>query len=73
MSIEFDRRIPIGFLLAVALQTAGLAFWLGQLSTRIDALESQVIRSQEQRDRLIAMEAQLRGIARIVEKIEAKQ
>lgn len=70
MTLELDKRIPIAFLVTIALQTGGLAFWLGQLSTRIDQLERQVVRSQEQRDKLIAMEVQLQNIKTLLERLD---
>jgi Tfp pilus assembly protein PilO len=72
MTFELDKKIPIAFLVAIVIQTLGYAFWMGQLSTRIDSLETYVVRTQDQRDRLIAMEVQLRNISNTVEKIEQR-
>lgn len=40
-----DRRVPLGFLLGIAIQTAVFAFWVGGLTAQVDS------NTQELRDR----------------------
>lgn len=65
--IQFDGKVPVVWIVGMALQTAAFAFWLGQLSTRIDQLETQLDRSQGFSERLVRIEVQLDNIERSLE------
>ena len=69
---QFDGKIPVVWIIGMSLQTAAFAFWLGQLSTRIDQLEVQFDRAQDHSERLIRMEVQLVQIRDVIQKIEGR-
>lgn len=65
-----DRKIPLALVLTLALQTAGVFFWMGQLSVRIEQLENQIERAATNADRLTRLEVQLENLQAIMERIE---
>jgi len=69
---HLDKRIPVALIVTLALQTAGVFFWMGQLSVRIDQLESQVLRSATNSDRLTRLEVQLEQVTQSLDRIESR-
>lgn len=69
---HLDKRIPVALIVTLALQTAGVFFWMGQLSVRIDQLESQVLRAATNSDRLTRLEVQLEQASQTLGRIETR-
>lgn len=69
---HLDRRIPVALIITLGLQTAGVFFWMGQLSVRIDQLEAQVLRAATNSDRLTRLEVQLEQVGLTLQRIDQK-
>ncbi len=53
---QIDKKIPVALIFTLLIQTAGFAFWMGQLSVRIDQLEATNLRYATNSDRLTRLE-----------------
>lgn len=53
---HWDKRVPIALIITLAIQTAGLAYWGGTLTTRLDQVERRVETSAPQAERIIRLE-----------------
>lgn len=69
---HLDKRIPVALIVTLGLQTAGVFFWMGQLSVRIDQLENQVLRAATNSDRLTRLEVQLENMGLTLERIDQR-
>jgi Tfp pilus assembly protein PilO len=67
-----DRHIPITLLLALAIQTVGFAYWMGQLSQRVANLEMRITEAANNGERLARVEVQLVAINHSLTRMEAK-
>ncbi|ODR94711.1 hypothetical protein AUC70_08885 [Methyloceanibacter stevinii] len=67
-----DRRVPVALILSIVLQSAGLFMWVGALTSRVSELETKAVRSIDAGDRVISLEAEMREVRRILQRIEAK-
>ena len=56
---QVDKKIPVALIVAIIVQSAGLAFWIGQLSSRVDSMENQAVRYIANGDRLTRLEVQI--------------
>ncbi len=67
---RLEKKIPVGALIAIGIQTAAFAYFMGGLSERVSILE----RASQSRDSDIAkmarMESQISEIFRAVKRIE---
>lgn len=69
---HLDKRIPVALIVTLGLQTAGVFFWMGQLSVRIDQLENQVLRAATNSDRLTRLEVQLEQMGMTLNRIDER-
>ena len=67
-----DRRVPIVLILSIVLQSAGLFMWVGALTSRVSELETKAVRAIDAGDRVIGLEAEMREVRRVLQRIEAK-
>lgn len=67
---KVDKKVPLALIVTLAIQTAGVFFWMGQLTIRIDHLENQVLLATTNNDRLIRVEVQLETIFSSLQRIE---
>lgn len=67
-----DRRVPVALILSIVLQSAGLFMWVGALTSRVSELETKAVRAVDAGERVISLEAEMREVRRILERIEAK-
>ncbi|MBX9596137.1 MAG: hypothetical protein K2X46_17360 [Roseomonas sp.] len=78
---HLDKRVPIALILAVAVQTAGMVWWAGQLSARVDqhaamiadlrlADTAQMIDSRRTSDALARMDERLKAQTDILNDIK---
>lgn len=65
-----DRRIPLGFLVGVALQTAVFAFWMGGLQAQVDANTAELRDKKEDGSRLSVMENEMRSLNRSIAELK---
>ncbi len=65
-----DKRIPLALIISLALQTAGFAFWMGQLSTRVAQNERVISGAQNTSDRLTRLEVTLENVAQGMSRVE---
>mgnify|MGYP005989498795 CR=1 FL=1 len=63
---QLDRKIPVALIITLLVQTAGFAFWVGQLSVRIDQLELQSQRYLTNGDRLTRLEVRIENLIETV-------
>lgn len=67
---HWDKRVPIALILTIGIQTAGIAYWGGTISTRLDQVERRVEASAPQAERVIRLEEK---IIRTEEKVSVVQ
>lgn len=67
-----DRRVPVALILSIVLQSAGLFMWVGALTSRVSELETKAVRAIDAGDRVIGLEAEMREVRRVLQRIEAK-
>ncbi|MFN7164208.1 MAG: hypothetical protein ACK4P2_05255 [Hyphomonas sp.] len=70
--MSFDRRLTIGVILAVALQSAGVLLWAGAAAERVSTLEERVRAAQPVAERLARVEAELGAVRLQLDRIERK-
>ena len=68
-----DKRIPVALIFTLLVQTAGFAFWVGQLSIRIDQLEGQSQRYFLNGDRLTRLEVRIDNLINTVEGLDRQR
>lgn len=70
--MSFDRRLTIGVILAVAVQSAGVLLWAGAAAERVETLEERVRESRPVAERLARVEAELGAVRLQLDRIERK-
>lgn len=68
---ELDKRVPVALIVTLVVQTAGLGFWLGQISTRLTTVEITLADDAENAERLARVEAQSESMKAQLARIEA--
>ncbi|MBR2691767.1 MAG: hypothetical protein IKE42_28260 [Aquamicrobium sp.] len=67
---NLDKRLPVGFLAGLLIQTAGVIWWASKLSAVSAANSTEILRIQARQDR---MEANITGTYERLARIEANQ
>jgi len=67
-----ERRITIGFLVTVLIQTAVGLMWAGAAAQRISTLETEVAERRPVAERLARVEAELELMRQQLQRIETK-
>lgn len=70
--MSFDRRLTIGAILAVAVQSAGVLLWAGAAAERVSTLEERVAEAAPVSERLARVEAEIAGMRVQLDRIERK-
>jgi len=60
---SLDKRVPLALILALCVQTAGIAWWASQTTERLANLERRVEQASPQADRLTRVEVKIDNIA----------
>lgn len=61
-SWHLDKKVPIAFIIAIAVQTFGFVYWVGATSTRIDVLERAMLASAPQAERVVRIETKVEAL-----------
>lgn len=69
---RLERSIPVGVILAIAVQTGGALAWAGGAAERIAALERRLDRQAGVNERLARLETQADATRAALARIEAK-
>ena len=69
---QIDKKIPVALIFTLLLQTAGFAFWMGQLSVRIDQVESENLRYSTNSDRVTRLEVRIDNLAETVRNLSSR-
>ena len=69
---HLDRKVPLGIIAAIFLQTIVLAAYIGSLDNRVAQLELAQVNRADERDRLITLETQVRAIHDTLIRIERR-
>lgn len=70
-SWHLDKKVPIALILAIGLQTAGIVWWGGTMSERVNALERKADNAAPQGERLARVETKVEAIQAGVGEIKA--
>jgi len=70
--MSFDRRLTIGVILAVAVQSAGVLLWTGAAAERVATLEERVAEAAPVSERLARVEAEIGAMRVQLDRIERK-
>jgi hypothetical protein len=69
---RLEHQIPLGVILALAVQTGGALAWAGGAAERIATLEHRLDRQAGVNERLARLEAEAEGARASLARIEAK-
>jgi hypothetical protein len=69
---HLDKRVPIAIVLAIFFQTAGIVWFAATLENRVAQLEASQAHRADERDRLIALETQMRAIHETLLRMERR-
>ncbi len=70
--MSFDRRLTMGVILAVAVQSAGVLLWAGAAAERVATLEERMDAAAPVAERLARVEAELGAVRLQLDRIERK-
>lgn len=70
--MSFDRRLTMGMILAVAMQSAGVLLWAGAAAERVSTLEERMAAAAPVAERLARVEAELGAVRLQLDRIERK-
>jgi hypothetical protein len=70
--MSFDRRLTMGVILAVAVQSAGVLLWAGAAAERVATLEERMAAAAPVAERLARVEAELGAVRLQLDRIERK-
>jgi hypothetical protein len=69
-SWHLDRKVPIAFIFAIAVQTAGIIWFAAGISHRVESLEREASFRVPQSDRLTRVEVKLENVENGILRIE---
>ena len=69
---SLERKIPLGVILALAVQSGGALAWAGGAAERIATLERRLDHQSNVNERLARLEAEAEGARASLARIEAK-
>lgn len=69
-TLQVDRSITFGLVLAVLVQTAGALLWAGAAEARLSTLEAQAAHEPSVAERLARLEEQMMGARESLSRIE---
>lgn len=69
---HWDKRVPIALIVTIAVQTLGLAFWIGGLSQRVTSLEESRASSSDNPTRIVRLETKIEIMQSTVDRIDGK-
>lgn len=67
---HLDKKVPIGIIIAIIIQTFSLGWFVARMESRITALEISQSQRADERDRLITMEERLKAALESMARIE---
>jgi hypothetical protein len=67
-----EKRLTIGVIVAVAVQTAGALMWAGAATHRLETVESRVVAQGDTGERLARVEVRLEMVSAQLVRIERK-
>lgn len=70
---HIDKRIPVALLIALLLQAAGIIWWAAGINARVAVLESSLLTSRENGERLVRIEATVDGINQRLVRMEDRR
>lgn len=70
--MNIDRRITLGLIFAVTVQTAGALMWTGAAAQRLETLEQDVTAQKGTAERLARVETELIAMRNQLDRIERK-
>lgn len=69
---RLEKQVPLGVILALAIQSGGALAWAGAAAERISALERRLDHQSGVAERLARLEAEAEGSRATLARIEAK-
>lgn len=70
--MKVDRRLALGVIFAVLVQTAGALMWTGAAAQRLEVLERDVAEQRGAAERLVRVETELAAMRAQLDRIERK-
>ena len=67
---QVDRHIPVAVLLAIVVQTGGIAFFFGHQSARLAELEAKISAQASGSERLARVETKIEAIGATLQRLE---
>jgi len=70
--MNIDRKVTIGVIMALFVQTAGALMWMGAAAQRLDMVESDVADQKGVSERLARVETEIIAVRQQLDRIERK-
>lgn len=70
--MKVDRKIALGLIFALFVQTAGALLWTGAAAQRLDMVERDVVKQKNISERLVRVETELIAMRKQLDRIERK-
>ena len=70
--MTFDKRIALGVIFALFVQTAGALMWAGAAAQRLEIVEQEVAAQKGVSERLARVETELAAMRKQLDRIERK-
>ena len=70
--MKVDRRLALGVIFAVLVQTAGALMWTGAAAQRLEVLERDVAEQRGAAERLVRVETELAAMRAQLDRIDRK-
>lgn len=67
-----DKRVPLGIIMAIVVQTIALGMYIGSLDARVAQIEQNLASRVDHRDRLVVLETQMTSIHDTLLRIERR-
>ena len=69
---HLDKRVPIAFIIALAIQTGAIVWWAATLSTRLDAVETWITENKKVTEELAVIKTKQDYIILTIDRIDRK-
>ena len=69
-SWHLDKRVPVALIVTIMSGFAGGTWWIAEINSRVNHIERMQLQSSGDSGQIIQIKEQLRGIERIVQRLE---
>lgn len=70
--MKMDKKVALGLIFALCVQTGGALLWTGAAAQRLDMVEHEIEMKRNTAERLVRVETQLAAMRNQLDRIERK-